>query len=47
MSKQEIIAEVNRLRPFNLGDDPYLFGQSDTLDRVIELLERVLPSEEN
>ena len=29
---------LHKLRPFELGDDPYKWGVADTLDRVRELL---------
>jgi len=38
MNKNELIEKIMKFYPFELGDDPYKCGQSDTLDRVIELI---------
>jgi len=43
MSLQErIIEAINRLRPFKTGDDPVLSRQNDTIDRVEEIVTRVI-----
>lgn len=35
---RELIEAINRLRPFELGDDPYRHGQNDTIERVLDLV---------
>lgn len=43
MSLQErIIEAINKLRPFKTGDDPVLWRQNDTIDRVEEIVTRVI-----
>lgn len=46
MNKQEIIKGLERFRPFELGDDPVRWSQSNTVDRIAEWLETVLVDEE-
>jgi len=42
-SKQDIIARINKMRPFEVkADDAYAHGQNDTIDRVVTLLEALL-----
>lgn len=36
----ELIMEVQRLHPFEVGNDPYRNGQADTVHRVQDLLRR-------
>jgi hypothetical protein len=42
MTKEAIIRGLNKFRPFEMGDDPVLWRQSDTIDRVMTYLEEVL-----
>jgi hypothetical protein len=42
-SKQDIIARINKMRPFEVqAGDAYAYGQNDTIDRVVSLLEALL-----
>lgn len=38
IDKAELIARVERLRPFELGDDPAAWRQADTVDRVLDII---------
>lgn len=38
IDKAELIAQVERLRPFVLGDDPAAWRQAETVDRVIAII---------
>ena len=42
MTKEAIIQGLGKFRPFEMGDDPVLWRQSDTIDRVMAYLEEVL-----
>jgi hypothetical protein len=39
---ERIIEAINKLRPFKTGDDPVLCRQNDTIDRVEEIVTRVI-----
>ena len=41
LDKAKLIRGVERLKPFDLGDDPYKWGQLDTIARVLELIEQL------
>ena len=39
---REVIERLERFRPFDCGDDPVLWSQSDTVDRIKEFLAKEL-----
>ena len=43
--RAKLIAQVERLRPFELGDDPAAWRQNDTVDRVLDIINQILPEE--
>ena len=45
MSSDQLIEAVNRLRPFEMGDDPYRHGQNDTIERVLDLIRQLEDAE--
>jgi len=45
--KQSIIDGLDRFIPFSCGDDPALWSQKDTVERIKKHLEQVLPDDVN
>ena len=44
-SKQSIIDGLDKFIPFSCGDDPSLWNQKDTVERIKKYLEQVLPDD--
>lgn len=41
MNIEQLKKEINALRPFELGDDPYRHGQTDTIERVLDIVAKI------
>lgn len=43
MNIEKLITEINRLRPFVTNtDDPYVHGQNDTIERVLNIVYQLM-----
>lgn len=45
MNTEKLITAINRLRPFELGNDPYAHGQNDTVERILDLIHQLEDAE--